>query len=201
MLALPLLLLTLTQSPLPSGVVPADTTIATGPARDSTRVAMLVPVDTPVVRRRAKAVEYSDAYYTRLTIHRYASYTMLPLFASEYALGQNLINDSSPASWIKPTHAVVAGGLGVLFGVNTITGVWNLYEARDDPAGRTRRIVHSALMLASDAGFALTGAMTPGNHYSNYADYQHQVNVHRGLAISSMAVSTIGWGMMWLWKE
>ena len=36
--------------------------------------------DTPVVRRRA--VQYSDQYYTRLTIHRYGSYLMLPLFAA-----------------------------------------------------------------------------------------------------------------------
>ena len=49
--------------------------------------ALDVPVDTPVVadtpvaRPRPRAIEYSDAYNTRLTIHRIGSYTMLPLFA------------------------------------------------------------------------------------------------------------------------
>src|SRR5690349_12644660 len=109
-------------------------------------------LDTPVVRR-PRPIEYGDAYYTRLTIHRYGSYAMIPLFVAEYSLGQNLMNDASPASWMKPSHAAVAGGIGVLFGVNTITGVWNLWESRDDPAGRTRRIVHSVMMIASDAGF------------------------------------------------
>src|ERR1044071_8021915 len=107
---------------------------------------------------RPRAIEYSDAYYTRLTIHRYGSYAMLPLFAAEYALGDKLINDPSPGSWIKSTHEVVALGIGALFTVNTVTGVWNLWESRNDPAGRTRRLVHTALMLASAAGFAYPGA-------------------------------------------
>ncbi|HEY2374896.1 MAG TPA: hypothetical protein VGH98_02880 [Gemmatimonadaceae bacterium] len=161
----------------------------------------LLPVDTPVVRRPL-AIEYSDAYYTRLTIHRIGSYTMLPLFAAEYSLGQNLIQDVSPPTWMKPTHALVAGGIGVLFGINTITGVWNLWDSRKDPEGRTRRIVHSVLMLASDAGFAAAGATAPGHHhdYLDYGNYQHQVNLHRGIAIGSIAASTIGGVMMWFWK-
>src|SRR5689334_24886400 len=105
-----------------------------------------LPVDTPVVQR-PRAIEYSDSYYARLTIHRYGSYAMLPLFAAEYSLGQNLMNDASPPSWMKPSHSLVAGGIGVLFGVNTITGVWNLWESRQDPAGRTRRILHSVLKI------------------------------------------------------
>ena len=163
----------------------------------------LVPIrlDTPVVRRPL-AIEYSDFYYTRLTIHRIGSYTMLPLFAAEYSLGQNLIQDYSPPTWMKPTHALVAGGIGVLFGVNTITGVWNLWDSRKDPEGRTRRIVHSVLMLASDAGFAAAGATAPGHHhvYLDYSSYQQRVNLHRGIAIGSIAASTIGGVMMWFWK-
>ena len=42
----------------------------------------VVAADTPRVRRHA--VAYSDAYNTRLTIHRIGSYTMLPLFAGEW---------------------------------------------------------------------------------------------------------------------
>lgn len=163
--------------------------------------ALLLPADTPVVRRPL-AIEYSDWYYTRLTIHRIGSYTMLPLFAAEYSLGQNLINDASPPTWIRPTHALVAGGIGVLFGINTITGVWNLWDARKDPTSRTRRYVHSALMIASDVGFAAAGATAPGhNHnFGDFNSYQQRVNLHRGIAIGSFAASTVGAVMMWFWK-
>jgi hypothetical protein len=168
------------------------------------RPVTLLPLamDTPVVRR-PRAIEYSDAYNTRLTIHRYGSYAMIPLFIAEYSLGENLMNDASPASWMKPAHGLVAGGVAVLFGLNTITGVWNLWESRSDPAGRTRRIVHSVMMIAADAGFAATGATAPEREHSltSFNDYQHRVNVHRGLAIGSIALSTIGGGMMWFWKQ
>ena len=36
------------------------------------------------------ATTYSDAYQTRLKIHKYASYVTLPLFAAEVALGESL---------------------------------------------------------------------------------------------------------------
>jgi hypothetical protein len=153
--------------------------------------------------RRPRAIEYTDAYYTRLTIHRYGSYAMIPLFVAEYSLGQNLMNDASPASWMKPAHGVVAGGVGVLFGLNSITGAWNLWESRSDPAGRTRRIVHSVMMIVADAGFAATGATAPGHDhgFTNYNDYLHRQRVHRDLAIGSIALSTVGGGMMWFWKQ
>lgn len=163
------------------------------------------PLDTPVVRR-PRAIEYSDAYYVRLTIHRVASYAMLPVFAAEYALGQNLMQDASPPGWMKPAHGLAAGGVGVLFGVNTITGAWNWWDEREDPNGRTRRTVHSALMLASDAGFLLTAALAPENEHEGFAftpypDYQHRQRVHRGVAVGSMALSTVGAVMMWFWKS
>jgi hypothetical protein len=177
------------------------TSAAQVPLAVSQPVGVRVPADTPVVRR-PRAIEYSDSYYTRLTIHRYGSYVMIPLFAAEYSLGQNLMNDASPPTWMKPAHGLAAGGVGVLFGVNTITGVWNLWEARDDPAGRTRRIVHSVMMIASDAGFLATGATAPGHHhfFTNYNDYLHRERVHRDLAIGSIALSTVGGAMMWFWK-
>src|SRR4051812_42372025 len=135
-----------------------------------------LPMDTPAVQR-PRAIEYSDAYYTRLTIHRYGSYAMIPLFVAEWSLGQNLMNDASPASWMKPSHVAVASGIGVLFGVNTITGVWNLWESRDDPAGRTRRIVHSVMMIASDAGFLAAAALAPGDD-ADFGNRSHNASVH-----------------------
>lgn len=165
----------------------------TMPPADS--AAVRVAIDTPVVRRRAHAIEYSDAYNTRLTIHRIGSYTMLPLFASEYYLGDRLLNDEHPASWLQPTHATVAGAIGALFVVNTVTGAWNLWDSRQDPAGRTRRYLHTALMLASDAGFVWTG-VSGGQHSSVDAERRH-----RNIALGSIGVATVGTALMWFWKD
>jgi hypothetical protein len=157
---------------------------------------MIAPADT--VKRRPRAIEYSDAYFTRLQIHRIGSYTMLPLFAAEFALGQNLLNTNGrpQESWMKGTHAAIGLGIGALFTINTVTGGWNLWDSRSDPAGRTRRWLHSALMIASDAGFVWTGQLA--------GDAGHSVDAqrhHRNVALGSMAISAVGAGMMWLWKN
>ncbi|HEY1951945.1 MAG TPA: hypothetical protein VGG76_03985, partial [Gemmatimonadaceae bacterium] len=82
-------------------------------------------VDSPaapdtVTRKRARprAIEYSDAYYTRLRIHQIASYTELPMFAAEWFLGQRLLNEEKtgfPSNGLKTAHTAVALGLGALF--------------------------------------------------------------------------------------
>src|ERR1700693_6187147 len=62
---------------------------------------------------RPRAIQYSDAYYTRLAIHRYASSAELPLFAVEYALGQRILNGQRTgdfaSSGTRSAHNVVAG--------------------------------------------------------------------------------------------
>ena len=208
MIVASLLVLAVAQTPqLPSWDAPVGARLTPSVRAESVlTVARLVSpavADTPVVSR-PRAIEYSDMYFTRLTIHRIGSYTMLPLFVAEYSLGQNLMQDASPPGWMKPAHGVVAGGVAVLFGVNTITGLWNLWDARDDPDGRTRRTVHSVLMLVADAGFAATGALAPEKEddgFVNYGTYLHRVRVHRGVAIGSFALSTVGSAMMWFWKQ
>lgn len=156
-----------------------------------------VPADTDTVsvRPRPTATKYSDAYDTRLTIHRIGSYTMLPLFGAEYVFGQQLLTGGY-ANWVKPAHTVAAGGIGILFAVNTVTGVWNLTESWNDPAGRTRRLIHSALMIASDAGMVWTGAIAGASKHSQVAAIRH-----RKVAIGSMGLSTIGAAMMWFWRN
>ena len=144
------------------------------------------------VRPRPRAIEYSDAYATRLKIHRIGSYVMLPLFATEYVLGDRLLQQNH-ADWLKPTHGVVSAGLGLLFVTNTVTGVWNLAESNKDPNGRTLRLVHSALMLAADAGFALTGL-----NASNARESPQARNTHKNTALVSMGISTVGTVIMWL---
>lgn len=150
------------------------------------------PVTPDSTRPRPKAIEYSDAYGTRLRIHRIASYAMLPLFATEYVLGDRLMQINH-ADWIKPAHLVVAGGLGALFTLNTVTGVWNLAESRHDPSGRTLRWIHSALMLASDAGFAYTGLKAGEAKQSPEARTRH-----KNQALVSMGLGTIGTVIMWV---
>ena len=160
----------------------------------------LLPADTVTRKRpRPRAIEYSDAYYTRLRIHHLASFTELPLFAAEYVLGQRLLNEERtgfPSQGLKTAHTAVALGLGALFTINTVTGGWNLWESRKDPAGRTLRFLHSAAMLGADAGFAWAGASGGGAKHTLAG-----ANQHRTIAISSIALATVGTAMMWLFHD
>ena len=148
-------------------------------------------------KRRATAVEYSDGYYTRLKIHKILSWTMLPLFALQYASGTQVMEygDAAP-SWAKDIHGPTATALAAVFAVNTVTGAWNLWDSRKDPAGRTRRYIHSALMFIADAGFVYTGVLSSQAETSYDARQQHQ-----NVAIASMSVATASWLMMLIWKD
>ena len=121
---------------------------------------------------------------------------MLPLFAGEYILGERLLSPNQQPGWVKGAHGGVAFGLAALFTVNTVTGVWNLYDSRHDPSDRTRKWLHTALLLASDAGFAYTGSLADQAHRSD-AGRTH----HKNAALVSMGLSTAGTAMMWLWKK
>jgi len=177
----------------------ADTATG-GPKLSSLSVIPSAQPATADTGARPKAIEYSDAYYTRLTIHRYASYAELPLFAAEYALGQRILNGQESGDFASSStvsaHRVVAGSLGLLFAVNTVTGLWNLYDARHDPAGRTRRYLHALSMLAADAGFLYTASLA-----GDAREEQSSANQHRNAALVSMGIATASTLMMWLWKE
>jgi hypothetical protein len=154
-------------------------------------------------RRRTRAVEISDAYAVRLKIHQIASFAEFPLFAAEIIVGQKLARDRDAgirsSRSLRGAHGALAAGLGVLFGVNTITGGWNLIEGWKDPKGRTRRVIHTVLMLAADAGFLATAATAPDDdRFENGGG--SSVSTHRTWAISAASVATVGTLMMWLWK-
>ena len=85
--------------------------------------------------------------------------------------------------------------IGVLFGVNTVTGVWNLWESRKDPNGRTKRIVHSVLMLAADGGFVATAALAPDSEHASFSDDR---GAHRAVAITSIGLATTSYLIMLL---
>jgi hypothetical protein len=156
------------------------------------RCVVEVPDSQP---QRRHAVEYSDWYARRLEIHKIGSYTMLPLFGAEYVIGDRLLNRGEE-SGLKSLHVAVATGIGALFTVNTVTGVWNLWESRSDPAGRTRRVLHAATMLASDGGFLWAAAIAGDAEHSGTGAQQH-----RNVALGSFGVATAGTVMMWLWKD
>ena len=154
------------------------------------------PADSITGRRRPKAIEYSDWYARRLEIHKIGSYVMLPLFGTEYYLGERLIEGRASGNE-KSLHVAVATGIGGLFAVNTITGAWNLWDSRKDPAGRTKRFVHAALMLGADAGFVLAAASAEDDDEGGGDDS----NTHKTIALTSIGISTLGTAMMWFWKD
>jgi len=142
---------------------------------------------------RAKTFEYSHGYEVRRKIHVYASVATLPLFVTEVILGQKLY-DQSGGSSVKTAHAVVAGSIGGLFGVNTVTGVWNLYEGRKNPAHRGKRMAHGIMMIAADAGFVATGLLAPDS--DNFNSFEDRRGTHRAVALTSMGVATASYLMM-----
>ncbi len=157
-------------------------------------------------RRQTKAIELSDAYAIRLKIHQIASFAELPIFAAEILVGQKLAKDRDAglrsSGALRGAHSALAAGLGVLFGVNTITGTWNLVEGWKDPKGRTRRLIHSVAMLAADAGFLATAGTVPDNdRFEGRAGGGSSVSTHRMWAISASSVATAATLMMWLWKD
>lgn len=202
-----------TPAVVPAGVVIPDPSTFAEPRGDSTAGApyrpLLLGMRLPPSRaggdsaadqqgRRPRAIAYSEWYGHRLTIHRLTSYTMLPLFAGEYWLGNKLMNDLEVASWVRPAHGTVASALGVLFAVNTATGLWNLWDARHDPSDRTRRTIHAVAMLAADAGMVWTASLAGDDEGGSVPV---DARPHRNAALASIGVGTLGTVMMWVWKK
>ena len=151
---------------------------------------------------RPRSIELSSGYYKRLGIHRTLSYVALPLFAGEYLLGEKLLDDNDPPGWVKGVHGGVALALGGIFLTNTVTGAWNLWEARRVPDGRARRILHTALMLAADAGFVYTATLAgdAGKEDDGTPKTPDGGRKHRNAAIVSLSLATVSTVMMWIWK-
>jgi hypothetical protein len=154
------------------------------------------PATPDTVRHRPRAIEVSDAYATRLRIHRYASYTMIPLFAVQSVAGNTLFQADRTGAprpgWASATHGAGAAGLGALFTVNTVTGLWNLWESRDAEQGRGRRLLHAGLLLASDAGFTYAGVKLANDATHSQSGREE----HRRVAYISMAGALAGYGVM-----
>lgn len=179
------------QTPAPTRAGPLLAPLTVGVRFDQ-------PVDLPpgattdTVRKRPKAIEYSAWYERRATIHRIASWATLPLFAAEVVTGQELFkNGPEAADWAKDSHGIVAGSLGGLFVINSVTGLWNVIDARKDPEGRKWRTTHAILMLVADAGFAYAGSLADGAEESS--DIRDR---HRMVALSASSVALVSYLMM-----
>ncbi len=148
--------------------------------------AVRVPIDTP--RARVRAIEVSDWYARRLTIHRVGAIAIIPLFALQSVAGAKLYAHPIDSPWwVLPTHRATAAAIGTVFLVNTVTGVWNLWDSRDVADHRALRTVHAISMLTADAGFTYAGAFLsrPARNDLN------KRALHRDIAISSMSLSLV----------
>ena len=135
--------------------------------------------------QRPTAYEYSDFYNTRRKIHMIASYATIPMVIGEAIAGQKLYDGNGSES-AKSAHGAFTAGLAALFAVNTITGGWNMWEGRHDPNGRTRRVVHSLLMLGADAGFLAAASLAPDDDDGGFSGDR---SAHRNVAIAAMGVA------------
>jgi hypothetical protein len=151
---------------------------------------VLINEQQDTTRRRARAVEVSEWYGRRLTIHRALSYAMLPVFTAQYVAGSKLYdseNGGTPApGWARPVHQVGAGAISGIFGVNTVTGVWNLWDSRHTEEHRWLRYSHAAVMLGADAAFAYTGIKL-SQEAENSLEKRRQ---HRQVALFAIGAST-----------
>jgi len=144
-------------------------------------------IATDTIRpRRRRAIEVSEWYSRRLTIHRYVAYATIPIFALQYAAGNQLYTKGAGApTWAKTMHRVGATALAGMFTVNTVTGAWNWWDSRSAPQGRVLRTIHALTMLGTDAAFSYTGAKL-SNEAENSLDKRR---LHRKVALASIGVS------------
>ena len=154
-----------------------------------------VPSDTPPPvphRQRVKAVEVSDWYNRRLTLHRRLAYATLPVFAFQWAAGEQIWQKGTGApTWARTGHRVGATTLAGIFTANTVTGLWNLWDSRQAPQGRAMRTMHAITMLVADAGFTWAGAKL-----SNQAETDLNARaLHKKVALTCMAL-TVGSGVI-----
>jgi hypothetical protein len=147
---------------------------------------------------RPAAIEYSDAHETRAKIHTLASWATIPLLGTEFWLGQKLYDDpDSSSNSLRGVHGAVGAGLIGFFGVQSVTGVWNLVESRHAP-GHRKRLVHGLLMLAAEGGLVAAAATAPGHERDNPLALDTNRSTHRAIAVVSIGVGTGGYLMMLL---
>ena len=195
--ALPVLaMLLFVAAPVDTGAATHGDSIA-GPVQSTLISGVRITEDTLPPRRR-RSIEVGDWYERRLRIHRYGAYTVLPLFALTTLSGNALYDDPrNGPEWAKNGMRYGATALAGVFTSNTVTGLWNLWDSRAVPQGRTRRTLHAILMLASDAGFTYAGAKL-ADEAENSVEKRRE---HRAWAYGSMATTAAAIAVIKLWPE
>jgi hypothetical protein len=126
------------------------------------------------------------------------AYATIPVFAAQWAAGEQLYDKSRDApTWAKTTHRVGATALAGMFTVNTVTGVWNWWDSRAVEQGRVIRTIHALAMLSADAAFTYAGAKL-SDEAENSASKRRE---HRTIALSAMGVTVASGLMMKLWNR
>ena len=179
---------------------PVDTTVSRASVGDTnslivgsriTRRPLSSGTDTltdTIPKQRRRSVEVSEWYSRRLTIHRYAAYTAIPVFAFQYAAGSQLYDKSNEApEWAKKGHRVGATALAAIFTVNTVTGAWNWWDSRSVSKGRWLRTVHALSLLGADAAFTYAGVKLSDEAENSAAKRRE----HRTVALSAIGVSVV----------
>ncbi|MGE0862440.1 MAG: hypothetical protein AB7P34_00955 [Vicinamibacterales bacterium] len=151
-------------------------------------------VIAPDAEQRPVAVTHSKAFEVRSKIHKLASYATMPLFVAQYIVGQKLYDGTGSES-AKSAHGALVVGMAGLFAVNSVTGVWNLWEERHESKGRAKRWIHGLMMLGAGAGFVATGATAPDDDDDGGGTSSNR-SLHRNLAIGSMGVSAASYLFM-----
>ncbi len=175
----------------------ADTTATF--ASDSALAAFrLIVGDSTTTRPRPKVVVLSDWYYRRLQVHRVVAYATIPVFALQWAAGDQLFRKGSDApTWAKSMHRAGATTLAGMFTVNTVTGLWNLWDSRSVPQNRALRTVHALTMLAADGAFTYAGVKLSEEAETSTSKRQ----LHRTIALSAMGVTVLSGLAMKIWNR
>jgi hypothetical protein len=164
------------------------------------QLTVAVPSDTPPPppAQRVRAVEVSEWYARRLTLHRRLSYTVIPLFAMQYAAGSQIWTkgDAAPA-WARRGHRIGAATIGGVFAVNTVTGAWNLWDSRATTEGRARRYLHATSMFVADAGFAWAGAKLSEEAERSF----EKRRLHRTVALTSISLTVVSGVIMYFTND
>ena len=115
---------------------------------------------------------------------------MLPVFTAQYVAGSALFDQGNggPAApgWARPVHKAGAATIAGIFTVNTVTGLWNLWDSRQVEEHRWLRYSHALVMLGADAAFAYTGSKLADEAKLTTANRRR----HRQVALISIGVST-----------
>lgn len=154
--------------------------------------------DSTTTRPRPKVVVLSDWYYRRLLVHRVVAYATIPVFALQWAAGDQLYRKGSDApTWAKSMHRAGATTLAGMFTVNTVTGLWNLWDSRSVPQNRALRTVHALTMLAADGAFTYAGVKLSEEAETSTSKRQ----LHRTIALSAMGVTVLSGLAMKIWNR